>query len=464
MVNEDKKLTAHFFHFLGISSLILIVFVALPVGTGDTTELIKGSESFKSCLFDRNSSSCQNLERFGFTPHLISFLLLEIYPNNNVVIVLWSLINFFAFIIIIFILYNYFYLKFKADLDSRLFFIGLAFSPLAAYSVYSFSEMIFVLLGILLIHFLYLEKYFLAILPGILAIAYKDNAFLTLVPLMIAILLIRKFNKFKLSLVLVIFLLGIIVNLLFNKLRFGGLTNETYQANGAVLDFKTNITHFLAVWLSPSGGVIGYFFLLPILVILIFLLRYKDFSVKSKIIASLILLSIITISVNLSLWFSPFGWIAWGPRLILPSLVLMSFTAFIFFREFNIPLFSRLNKIFLAGFISVSYLMFLTLFGFLKNTDIWKIWFEKVIGEKPLCNPIPIWEIAPKQFIECNNYLMWTMDSLPLNSILNLSNSFSVMSLNNLLLTIGFFGVTFYFIYSLIEVLKIKADFSSRMQ
>ena len=134
----DKKRVEKRLTFLGVSSLLALMFLALPVGTGDTTELIRGSNYLFSCFSTLDASQCENLERFGFTPHLISALLFTIYPNPDVVIVLWSILNFIAFLIILYFFYIYFFSNYNFTKDSRIFFVGLTFSPLIAFGLYSF--------------------------------------------------------------------------------------------------------------------------------------------------------------------------------------------------------------------------------------------------------------------------------------------------------------------------------------
>ena len=453
----DKKRVEKRLTFLGVSSLLALMFLALPVGTGDTTELIRGSNYLFSCFSTLDASQCENLERFGFTPHLISALLFTIYPNPDVVIVLWSILNFIAFLIILYFFYIYFFSNYNFTKDSRIFFVGLTFSPLIAFGLYSFSEIVFILVSILLLHFLLQKNYYLASILGFLALTYKDNAFLTLIPLMTVILIMNKEKFSRFAFFSLVIFLGIVTNFYFNFLRYQSITNSTYQDLGTVLNLPVNLSNFFAIWLSPSGGVLGYFFLLPLLILIMFLMRYRAFSNLQRILALLIVAPLILLTFNLTFWFSPFGWIAWGPRLILPTLILVSFTAFIFIKDQNIEFSDKWKPISHKLFFSSSYLMFLSALGFVLNPGIWSTWIENLNKKGIACNYLPVWEEAPDEYLACNLPLTWTYDSLPLNSILevlivlrefNFSNPLSILTI------FCIFVITLFFIFTLKQNLE----------
>ena len=443
--------------FLSLTSLFLVMFLALPVGTGDTSELIRGSNFLFSCVSTQDASQCQNLERFGFTPHLISALLFTIYPNPDIVIVLWSILNFIAFLIIIYFFYTYFFTKYIVTKDSQIFFVGLTFSPLIAYGLYSFSEIVFILVTILFLHFLLQKNYYLASILGFFALTYKDNAFLTLIPLLLAILIINKEKIYRYTYFSLVVFSGIIANFYFNFLRYQGITNSTYQDLGTILDLRVNLSNFFAVWISPSGGVLGYFFLLPFLILITFLIRYKTFSNLQKIIALLLIAPLVLLTFNLTFWFSPFGWAGWGPRLILPTLILVSFTTFIFIKEQGIEFSDKWKPISHKLFFSTSYLMFLSALGFVVNPGIWSTWIESLNKKGVACDYFPLWEQSRSEYLECNLPLTWTYDSLPLNSILEVLKVLREFTFSNPLSILTIFCiifVTLYFIFTLKQNLK----------
>jgi len=446
-----------FFTFIGLSSLLGLIYLALPVGTGDTAELIEGSVNFFPCLKDTTSLSCESLERFGFTPHLISALLYRIYPNQDVVIVLWSLFSFAAYIFLVYFFYKTYYST-KTVVISNFFFIGTIFSPLIAYSVYSFSEMLLVAFSVIFLYFLYNQKFFIMLIPGILAFAYKDNIFLALVPLSIAILIASNSKKINYLYVALVALSGLAINALFNLLRYSSYLKSTYQEDGVLINGLINLNNFIALWLSPSGGILGYFYFLPLLLVVYLLKNFKDGSFREKAITSLLVLSILLTNLNLALWFSPFGWVAWGPRLFLPTIIIFIYSTFLYLKTQNLKTSFFYSTWWNYLYFAASYLMFLAAAGFLLNSKVWNSWYDRNLTDNKFCTEIPVWEINPTEFLECNQIMMWSFNSLPLNSIVeilaNLGFGASVESNANYIVLPLILGVTFYFTYLLKENIK----------
>ena len=54
---------------------------------------------------------------------------------------------------------------------------------------------------------------------------------------------------------------------------------------------------------------------------------------KRFISAMLLIVVLLIQTVLLAMWFAPFGWVTWGPRLILPTIATVVFSSFIFFPE-----------------------------------------------------------------------------------------------------------------------------------
>jgi hypothetical protein len=125
---------------------------------------------------------------------------------------------------------------------------------------------------------------------------------------------------------------GVATNVAFNVFRFGSVRNTTYlepfsrAPNGAVV-----ARAFAAQWVAPNGGLL-WFWPASLAVIgltcagAIWTLRRTGFSwrtVGPALVAGVFIVNV----VGLSTWYSPFGWIAWGPRLtlsLLPAMLLVS--------------------------------------------------------------------------------------------------------------------------------------------
>jgi hypothetical protein len=99
----------------------------------------------------------------------------------------------------------------------------------------------------------------------------------------------------------------------FNFYRFGVFYNALYlNPILLVTDPGIRLSYFLGLWLSPAGGLL--FFWPSLVLLLVFALRRATLPVWGLV----VFLGAMT--VGLSKWFAPFGWVAWGPRLLLPWL------------------------------------------------------------------------------------------------------------------------------------------------
>ncbi len=120
-------------------------------------------------------------------------------------------------------------------------------------------------------------------------------------------------------------LAGVLANTAFNVFRFGSVRNLTYlksyeRAPNAVVAVKS----FAALWVAPNGGVTWFW---PCSVAIIGLtgagsiwtLRRsgRDWNAGVPAAAAVVLIANVA---AVSTWYSPFGWIAWGPRLLLTML------------------------------------------------------------------------------------------------------------------------------------------------
>jgi hypothetical protein len=239
------------------------------------------------------------------------------------------------------------------------------------------------------------------------------------------------------------------------------LTEGVYQDTGVVIDPITNLNNIVAVWLSPSGGVLGYFFILPIILLIILINNFRSRTKRQFLVVLLLLLPVILINLNLALWYSPFGWIGWGPRLFLPTIILFIFSVFLFFKSTNENLDKFLSPLKVFVYYLINYTMFLSVAGFLINPAIWKSWYQKNSEAERFCQDIPRWEDFPNEFILCNNKMMWSLDSLTYSSFyevaLTIRLFFESGSIKNSIFTMLILLITIYFIVNLLNDLdKVK--------
>jgi hypothetical protein len=118
-------------------------------------------------------------------------------------------------------------------------------------------------------------------------------------------------------------LCGVAVAASFNYLRFGSVTNQFYASpDFRVRSLFVQLNFFLGLWLSPNGGVLFFW---PSLCLVIFLTGLSAFEDRVSSWQQAVpflgtAFVLMGLTAGFSKWFSPFGWICWGPRLLLPWL------------------------------------------------------------------------------------------------------------------------------------------------
>jgi hypothetical protein len=122
---------------------------------------------------------------------------------------------------------------------------------------------------------------------------------------------------------------GVATNLQFNVFRYGTAQNGwelvSYLRVPSLMQHAINLA---ALWVSPNGGLLVFAPWLTLAVVALALRRGPSPWPERVATASpLLLLGVLTL--GLARWFSPFGWISWGPRFCtpwLPSLLLVALT------------------------------------------------------------------------------------------------------------------------------------------
>ena len=431
----NKLNSQAFFFYTSIFMVLLIAFISLPFGTGDTAELVLSSQKMRECLNSGILFGCNDMERFGLSPHLISMILLSIFNDINSTITAWALLNFLLFIYLIYKLH-------KKYGDRKYFLIGtIVFSPLTAYAVYSYTEMSFIVLSFILLMNIKNERYWLSAFLGMFLSGYKESAILTILPLALAVILSNK-HKLVLKDYLLIAsqIIGFLIVYLFNYFKYLEFINSEYQTAGRVKELNLQLSNFFGIWLSPSGGIIGYFWISIILLLVINLKSILKITQYQKSFY-LILVAIITNALLLTNWFAPYGWVTWGPRLFMPIVVIGLFSTIIIRGSTEISN----NRFIHFVHLSFSYLSSVALIGFLINPDSFKNWLSRVIFKTDVCPQLFIWEIERESYIKCFINMSWNLNSLTFLTIKNylkflyqITNSFSVYTLPILIFTLSF--------------------------
>ena len=329
---EERKMLL----FMIYSTLFLVTLLAIERATirsGDTEIMANASVELVKCAQNETWSNCAGAAGapFGllqFAPAL--FLAWKGMSPTDIVLSLGllSLIAFFSTCIVI--------MRLKSiNLVSRTFVCLMLISgPLIGYAPASFGESLAVFVWVCFVISLLFGHWTTVFAFSLIAVTWRESAILTIAPIGCSLLLHRYYVGEKIKWKeFFAFVSGIFTGFgcvcLLNIWRYGtwknvGYLNPEFRTPGLALPLRV----FGSLWFSPSGGVLVIWFLAALVSVVVPILVIsssdKLFSVKN-ISPMLILLVPLGQSLLLSKWFSPFGWISWGPRTMIPTIAISSF-------------------------------------------------------------------------------------------------------------------------------------------
>jgi hypothetical protein len=203
---------------------------------------------------------------------------------------------------------------------------------------------------------------------------------------------------------------------LFNVVRYGSIWNRNYldsqlhtHGAGRILEYS------FAVLVSPSGGVLFFWPAATVVVatacLLPFIMRSRGVDVRPAVVLAAVVLFL---TIGFASWWTPFGWSAYGPRLMLPwglPLVLLAFVAY------GKPLLKLARRVLvpLSGAVAV----FAVVLAF-TLPNIGQTWRPNAIGgfflqENPPCNAP--WRGGAAKWNACQHRQMWLERPMPLYAL-----------------------------------------------
>lgn len=125
---------------------------------------------------------------------------------------------------------------------------------------------------------------------------------------------------------------SVFFNSLFNLWRFGSILNlANLDPSLRVPNFQQHLVSFTGILFSPNGGIFFFCFLFSLLIVYLFwnwIRRFISLSPTTRVFTfdffmdfgfqigfCAVFFGLIS---GFSKWYAPFGWVAWGPRLMVP--------------------------------------------------------------------------------------------------------------------------------------------------
>ena len=307
-----------------IGALVLPLIVAFPINGGDATWVSQSARALVQCVRDDVWRSCPGTFQFGWLQHAPAmFLAWKGFGDDAIVAVLTGL-NFAAAVWLVNRILKHFRQSEAMSAVSLLFLIA---GPLYAFSVYSFSEMLVIALIVALLFSLFeCRSSLMVVILTFLIASSRETALLLVIPLGGAVIInetdsVKRFIS-RMIPVVTGSLAGLVAVLYFNQWKYGSWSNVTYSDPLLrVPGIQLKIKNAFAVWVSPSGGVTPVWVmgtLVAVVVPVVLISRWR-MSTRRSLVAVCLVGTLALQTMLLSAWFAPFGWVTWGPRLIMPA-------------------------------------------------------------------------------------------------------------------------------------------------
>ena len=313
--------------------LVLYLFDRPLRASGDTVALISGIKVAVQCLQLGKVHCDPSVVHFPIFQYLIGFPFVFFGMSDENTLTIFSLVSLSAFFISVWAFFSAGDGVDNLPAGGHLGVMLLLSGYVVWYSTSTFNESaafaLFSLLGLGVLK--EWNKLKVAII-AFLCVLTKEIAFPFVIYLMLASYILKQemcsnprsyfklgisfFRKYTLAIITI--LIGICINLLFNLFRFNNFRNISNLDPAFLTPFEFIPRFFYSLLMSPAGGVVYVWFSLS--TALIILILYK--LIKNERTIGLIfgVLGVLVFNAGLAMWYSPFGWVAWGPRLTLPIL------------------------------------------------------------------------------------------------------------------------------------------------
>ena len=206
-------------------------------------------------------------------------------------------------------------------------------------------------------------------------------------------------------------LMAAIFNAAFNIFRFGTPLNTDYSLPLLRTPPGLRMNFFTALWVSPNAGILWFWPLAVILLCIGVAFGIKIIS-RSPIEAVAGISTggaLLAISIGLGAWFAPFGWAAWGPRLLLPYIPALTFLVWVAYRfRFAELLKVRKSRPRMVALMSIG-----AVIAVMSIPQAWSAFngpevLNGFFGQNERCPRPLVIQVDADYYYECIQYLTWT--------------------------------------------------------
>lgn len=397
-----------------------------PIFEGDTGVLISWAHSINRCVDQGVFSGCKEGGHFPLLQYLIAVPMTRFGFSDNTVFRTLASISLLAWFALLSTQYSA--LRRRGSYVQYLGLGVLLSSPLIPYQGSSFGEMnaAFLTLAFTACRLLGASP-LLQIALGLLAGITKDIA----PPFLILIALYPGFashkpwrESFREAMPACIgATLALLSNTVFNFFRNGVPYNQINLADYMLVHrLSDRLSFFFGLWVAPNGGMVFFWFSFFVLLCLCTrLVLIKPISRSNWSPLATVLLMLFILTFGLSKWWAPFGWIAWGPRLMLPWIPAVSFILLDSYGERLVSLLRGiLNTHRKAAILVLALVATSGIAQCLAYFNLWNFNYF-VVAPNDRCPHMPYIEQGADYYYQCMQYRMWAPKSFVLWEVIKVS-------------------------------------------
>jgi hypothetical protein len=323
-----------------------------PAG-GDTVTLVQGARVAVRCLEHGTFERCGRREpkpplptsstAVGYYPlmqYLPAGAMIELGASNRQTLTGLALINTAAFLGLLALFLFVARRRSSPAMGAVLMLVALT-GPLLWYGDSTFGEMLAAFLTALFVVVVLLRPPWWAIAVALLAAGTTRE---TALPFLVALGLIALYGcppraprpRTQLVGIAVGAAASLATTALFNVFRFGEIGNADYlQSAYRTPGLRLKLEYFGALLAAPNGGLLAFWTVAAVVLVGVAVIGVHRLVTRRGIgewwPALALVLTFLGVVAGLASWYSPFGWFAWGPRLLIPwipALVLLGLVAY----------------------------------------------------------------------------------------------------------------------------------------
>ena len=389
--------------------VLVVALAQVPRFAGDTIAMTQSAQALVGCAHSGRFIGCPGTNQYGLLQNIPAIFMIWKGMTLESTITVLGLLNVIAFVVLIVLLWR----NFSYGVRHLAILIVLA-GPLVGYVSTTFGEMIqtltFVGFGLALLN----KKRSWIIVAGFLAAGTRETAFVPLLLIACGVAArdarsLRNFDWRLLVDAVVGVMTGVASLVLFNYWKFGtwknlGNLNSLYVTPGLM----RKLNSFVAIWISPGGGLAPFWFIGACCSLALVALAVVLGGQSGRLAPIALGGALGANTVSLAMWFAPFGWVAWGPRLMIPTVAVASVVALEMFRSQIVGMLRRpkARNLMATTLGILTTLSAASSYGYMRDPTVMDPFFQP----DRVCTKVAIIQEDPSYYFKCLYHGAWKTD------------------------------------------------------